>query len=145
MKDISGTGLSIIVKASNTFPLGILCTAFPDDTDPFDFPEITITESGMGLNGDLVTWTSPQPLQFSLSLIPGTEEDTALEFLLEANRAAKGKKSANDEITIIANYPDGTVKTLKPGKIVSGVPGKGVASSGRIKTSTYGFVFENKV
>jgi hypothetical protein len=145
MKDVSGTGLSIVIKASNSFPTGFLCTAFADDTDPMDFPEVTITEYGMGLNGDLVTWSAPQPLQFSLSVIPGTEEDVALEYLYEANRVAKGKKSANDEITIIANYPDGTVKTLKPGRIVSGIPAKGVASGGRIKTSTYGFVFENKI
>lgn len=145
MKDISGTGLSLVVIASNTFPQGILCTAFTGDTDPMDFPEITITESEMGLNGDLITWSSPQPLQFSISVIPNTPEDLALEFLFEANRVAKGKRSANDVITIVANYPDGTTKTLKPGKIVSGLPGKGIASGGRIKTSTYGFVFENKV
>ena len=145
MKDISGTGLSIIVKASNTFPQGILCTSFPDDTDPLDFPEVTITEYGMGLNGDLITWTSPQPLPFSLSLIPGTEEEIAMAFLFEANRVAKGKKSAKDEITIVVNYPDGTVKTLRPGRIVSGQTGKGIASGGRTKTPTYGFVFENKV
>lgn len=145
MKDVSGTGLSILVKASNTYPQGILCTCFADDSDPLDFPEVTITEYGMGLNGDLITWTSPQALPFSISLVPGTEEEIAMDFLLEANRAAKGKKSAKDVITIVANYPDGTRKTLKNGKIISGLPGKGVASGGRIKTPTYGFVFENKV
>jgi len=145
MKDVSGTGLSILVKASNTYPQGILCTCFADDSDPMDFPEVTITEYGMGLNGDLITWTSPQALPFSISLVPGTEEEIAMDFLLEANRAAKGKKSAKDVITIVANYPDGTRKTLKNGKIISGLPGKGVASGGRIKTPTYGFVFENKV
>lgn len=145
MIDVSGTGLSIVVMASKTYPTGILCSAFADDTDPLDFPELTITEYGMGLNGDLITWSSPQPLQFSLSVVPGTAEDIALAFLFEANRVAKGKRSAGDVITIIANYPDGTKKTLKNGKIVSGLPGKGVASGGRIKTGTYGFVFENKV
>lgn len=145
MKDVSGTGLSILVKASNTYPQGILCTCFADDSDPMDFPEVTITEYGMGLNGDLITWTSPQALPFSISLVPGTEEEIAMDFLLEANRAAKGKKSAKDVITIVANYPDGTRKTLKNGKIISGLPGKGVTSGGRIKTPTYGFVFENKV
>lgn len=145
MKEVSGTGLSILVKASNTYPQGILCTCFADDSDPMDFPEVTITEYGMGLNGDLITWTSPQALPFSISLVPGTEEEIAMDFLLEANRAAKGKKSAKDVITIVANYPDGTRKTLKNGKIISGLPGKGVASGGRIKTPTYGFVFENKV
>lgn len=145
MTDVSGTGLSILVKASNTYPQGILCTCFADDSDPMDFPEVTITEYGMGLNGDLITWTSPQALPFSISLVPGAEEEIAMDFLLEANRAAKGKKSAKDVITIVANYPDGTRKTLKNGKIISGLPGKGVASGGRIKTPTYGFVFENKV
>lgn len=145
MKDISGTGLSIIVKASNTFPQGILCTSFPDDTDPMDFPDVTIAEYGMGLNGDLITWSSPQALPFSLSLIPGTPEEEAMAFLLEANRVAKGKKSAKDEITIVASYPNGTIKTLRPGRIVSGPSGHGIASGGRTKTPTYGFVFENKV
>lgn len=145
MQDVSGTGLSILVTASKTYPRGILCTCFADDSDPLDFPEITITEYGMGLNGDLITWTSPQALQFSLSLVPGTEEKLAMDFLFEANRAAKGKKSAKDVITIVANYPDGSSKVLKNGRIISGLPGDGIASGGRIKTATYGFVFENKV
>ena len=49
MQDVSGTGLSLRVIASKTYPVGILCTAFADDTDPLDFPEQTITEFGMGL------------------------------------------------------------------------------------------------
>lgn len=145
MKDISGTGLSILVIASNTYPQGILCTAFADDTDPMDIPEITITESGMGLNGDLVTYSSPQPIQISLSLIPGTPEEIAMAFLLEANRVAKNKRSANDEITMVINYPTGERRTLKPGRITGGLPGLGVSSEGRTKTPTYNFVFENKV
>lgn len=145
MIDVSGTGLSIVVKASNTYPNGILCTAFADDTDPLDFPDLTIAEYGMGLNGDLIVWSSPQALQFSLSIVPGTPEAEALDYLFEANRVAKGKKGARDTVTIIAIYPDGTRKTLKNGKIVSGPAGRGVASGGRIKTATYGFVFENKV
>lgn len=145
MIDVSGTGMSILVQASMTYPQGILCTAFADDTDPMDFPDVTITEYGMGLNGDLITWTSPQALPFSISLVPDTEEDRALSFLLEANRAAKGKRPAKDVITIVAMYPNGTKKTLKSGRIVSGPLGKGVASGGRVKTPTYGFVFENKV
>ena len=55
----------------------------------------------------------------------------------EANRVAKNKKSAKDVITFVASYPDGTKKTLRPGKCVSSLPGKSVASGGRIKTGTY--------
>lgn len=145
MKDVSGTGLSVVIIASSTYPSGFNITAFADDSDPLDFPDVTITETAMGLNGDLVTWSSPQPLEVNLSVIPGTADDGYLQFLLESNRVAKGKRSANDEITLIANYPDGTRKTLRPGRIVSGPSANGVASGGRIKTGTYGFVFENKL
>ena len=145
MQDVSGTGLSILIIASNTYPNGVLCTAFADDSDPMDLPEVTITESGMGLNGDLITYSSPQPIPFSVSLIPGTPEDLALGFLFEANRVAKGKRSAKDTITAVVNYASGERVVLTRGKIVGGLPGKGVASDGRVKTPTYNFVFENKV
>lgn len=145
MQDVSGTGLSLTVIATSSYPSGFLCTAFADDADPLDFPEQQITEYGMGLNGDLVTWSSPKPLEVTIAVIPGTDEENYLDFLFEANRVAKGKKTANDIITFIATYPDGTRKTLTPGKIVSGLPGNSVASGGRIKTKSFKFVFENKL
>ena len=113
MNEISGTGLSILVIASNTYPVGVLLTGLPDDTDPLEFDDLTIAEYGMGLNGDLITWSSPQALPFKLSLIPNTPGEIAMAFLLEANRVAKGKRSARDVITIVVNYPNGTKKTLK--------------------------------
>ena len=145
MNDVSGTGLSIRVIASKTFPVGFVCTAFADDSDPLDFPEQTVTEYGMGLNGDLITWSTPKPLEVNISVIPGTDEENNLALLLEANRVAKNKRSARDTITFVASYPDGTKKTLRPGKITGGPTGNSVASGGRIKTPTYHFVFENKV
>lgn len=145
MNDVSGTGLSLRIIASHTFPVGFVCTAFADDTDPLDFPEQTVTEFGMGLNGDLITWSTPKPLEVTISVIPGTGEENNLALLLESNRVAKNKKSARDTITFVASYPDGSKKTLRPGKIVAGPTGNSVASGGRIKTGQYRFVFENKL
>ncbi len=145
MQDVSGTGLSLTIIASGTYPSGFVCRAFADDSDPLDFPEMQITEFGMGLNGDLVVWSAPKPLEVTISVIPGTDEERYLDFLFEANRVAKNKQTTKDVITFIANYPDGTRKTLTPGRITKGLPGNGVASGGRIKTKTYGFVFENKL
>ena len=145
MQDVSGTGLSLTVSASGTYPSGFICKAFADDSDPLDFPELQITEYVMGLNGDLVVWSAPKPLEVSISVIPGTDEENYLDFLFEANRVAKGKRSNKDVITFIANYPDGTRKVLAPGRITKGLPGNSVASGGRIKTKKYSFVFENKV
>lgn len=38
MIEVSATGLALVVKASKTFPSGILITAFADDADPLDLP-----------------------------------------------------------------------------------------------------------
>lgn len=144
MQDISGFGLQIRVVASKTFPAGFTITEFPDDTDPFDLPDLQIADAAMGLNGDMVTWSTAAPISFALSVIPDTDGHKNLSVLYEANRPAKGKRPAKDVITVVGVYPDGKVITLSPGVITSGLPGKGVASAGRYKTPTYNFRFENK-
>ena len=104
-----------------------------------------IADYGMGVNGDLVTWTRPVPLEVTLNVIPNTDADKNLSILYDMNRAAKGKVSAQDLVTLVVSYPDGSRKILSNGKLVSGVPAGSVASSGRIKTKEYRFVFENKI
>ena len=144
MADISINGLEIIVKGSVTFPSGFSVTQFADDADPFDLPDMTIGDTGMGVNGDLVSWGTPAPIEFSLSVIPNSEDDNNLAILFEANRMGKGKRSAKDKITVTGIYPDGKKLTLTNGVIISGAPGNGATSGGRMKSKTYGFRFENK-
>lgn len=144
MTDISGFGLQINVKASTTFPTGFVVSQFADDADPFDLPDMTIAESAMGMNGDLVTWNTANPITINLSVVPGSEDDKNLATLFEANRVGKGKQSAKDVITMTAVYADGKTLTLSQGVITNGNPGDSIASAGRKKSKTYGFVFENK-
>lgn len=144
MEDVSGTGIEITVIAAPTFPTGIKVSAFADDADPLDIPELQIAEWGMGVNGDLVVWRTPKPIEVTLAVIPNTEEDKNLAILYDANRVAKGKASVKDVITLIAKYPDGTTKMLTNGAIVSGMPLNSIASSGKTKSKPYKFVFENK-
>lgn len=141
--DVSATGLSIVIRASITFPSGFSITAFADDADPFDIPDIAIATAAMGLNGDLITFSSPTPITPTLNVIPGSPEDQNLSILYNANRAARGRRVARDIITIIGTYPDGSTTTLTQGKMTSGNPGKSVASAGRIKTKAYTFAFED--
>lgn len=142
MQDISGFGLRVRVVASSTFPAGITLSSFADDSDPFDFPAHVITETAMGVNGDLVWWSRANPLLITLNLIPHSEDDQNMSALQEANRVGMGKNSARDEITLSAVYPDGRTITLSRGKLTSGHPGRSVASSGRMKAKTYTFAFE---
>lgn len=143
MQDISGFGLKARILASVTFPSGFDVTQFADDADPFDLPSMQIRDKTMGINGDLVTWSKANPAIASLSLIPGSDDDRNMAVLFEANRVGKGKRGARDIVTLVVIYPDQTVWTGTQGVITDGMPGRGVASAGRLKSNTYQFAFEN--
>jgi len=142
--DIAGFGLQLQLTASVTFPQGITITQFADDADPFDLPELTIGETAMGVNGDMVAWSKANPIMPAIAVIPGSDDDINLAILFEANRVSKGKESARDLITLVGVYPNGDTVTLSNGKILAGIPGKALASSGRLKSNTYKFAFESK-
>lgn len=143
MENISGFGLKIVVTANTTFPAGIPLSQFADDADPLDFPMLTIGESGMGLNGDLVVWSRATPLDVTLNVVPNGDDDRNLALLFEANRVAKGKRGSRDVITLTVAYPDGRVKVLQQGFCVAGMPANSVSSAGRYKSRSYSFRFEN--
>jgi hypothetical protein len=63
--------------------------------------------------------------------------------LLNANRVGRGKLSAFDVITITGVFPSGATITFSQGKITKGMISASVASSGRLKTKTFEFSFEN--
>lgn len=141
--DISATGAKVRLVASKTFPSGFDLTQFADDTDPFDTASMQIADKAMGLNGDLITWGKANPVPVALAVIPGSEDAKNLGALFEANRVGKGKTRAGDVVTVTVSYPDGRTKTFQKGAITDGPAAEGIASAGRLKTSTYQFVFEN--
>jgi len=144
-KNIGGFGLSITIIGSITFPVGFPITQFADDADPFDVPSIQLKDKAMGLNGDLVTWAKAHPINITINVIPGGDDDVLLAILAEANRVGKGKLSINDKISMVGIYPDGkTIISLLNGAITDAMPGTTVSNSGRFKSKTYSFTFENK-
>lgn len=143
MQDISAFGIRVQLYASVTFPAGITLSQFSDDADSLDVPSQQVGDKAMGVNGDLVTWSKANPLPVTVNVIPATDDDINLSVLLEANRAARGKRPARDIITLVALYPDGSTLTYSPGKIMDGMPGNSLASSGRMKSKPYAFAFEN--
>lgn len=142
--DISGFGTKINVKASKTFPSGFIISEFADDADPFDVPAIALADKAMGLNGDLVVWSSAVPIEVTINVIPDSDDDKNLAALAEANRVSKGKKSAGDVITLVRIGPSGETTTLTNGKLTSAVIATSLASAGRKKSKPYVFTFESK-
>lgn len=142
MQDISAFGIRVRVVASNTFPAGFTVTQFADDADSMTVEPQQIAETAMGVNGDLVAWSSANPLPLVLNVIPNSEDDKNLQVVLEANRVGRGKRSARDIITITAVYPDGAVGTWSGGVITMGRVGNSIASAGRLQSKPYTFSFE---
>lgn len=143
MQNVSTFGLSASIVGSNTFPNGFQVTAWADDADPLDSPDLEIAQSGMGTNGDLVVWSKPEGIEISISVIPFSVDDQNLDALFNANRVAKGKTSARDVITIALAYPNGAKVTMDPGIAIVGSVIPQAQQSGRVKTRNYRFRFEN--
>ena len=143
MHDVSATGLSIVIQAHKTFPAGIQITTFADDADPLDLPAVDIAQTGMDINGNLVTWSTPTPQTVTINVLAGSEEDENLAISLESNTARRGQRHAGDIITLVASYGDGSTTTARNGKITNGSRGSSVASAGRHKSKAYTFVFQD--
>lgn len=143
MENISGFGLQVSIIASVTFPAGILLTQFSDDQDLVDPESLQITDTAMGGNGDLLVWTTPNPIKVSLSLVADGDDDQLMQLLLNANRGAKNKIVARDVITAGIILPDGGIFKYSNGAILEGSPGTGIASGKRKKTKVYKFAFED--
>lgn len=143
MNDISAFGLRVQLTASETFPSGISLTQFADDADPFDSPSMQIRDKAMGVNGDLITWSKASPITLTLSMVPNSDDDKNLAVLFDANRVGKGKQGARDVVGVTVVYPDGRTTSFTQGTITDGMPSNSVASSGRMKSKSYAFAFEN--
>lgn len=141
-QDISGYGLRINLRASNTFPQGITLTQFADDGDPIDNPTQQITDKAMGLNGDMPYWSKANPIMATINLIPDSDDDRNMAALVAANIVGRNKRSAKDIITMTIVYPDGRTNTLNNGIIETGAVLTSVASAGRKKSKSYAFAFE---
>lgn len=144
-EDISGFGVSVLIRASNTFPVGLLITEFADDADPLDAPALEITNSAMGVNGNKINWTVANSIPMTINVITNTENDRNLSTLFESNRAGRGKVSAKDTVIAVIGYADGSITTLTGGSCDSFIPAKSISSEGRFKSNAYVFSFENRV
>ena len=143
--DISAMGLKVTIVAVPSYPVGFTVAQFADDGDSLNIPDMTIMSSGMGVNGDLVVWRTATPCNVSLNVIPGTDDCNNLENLFKLNVTQKKKVASKDVITMSIEHPDGTVSLLTNGYIVTGKPVQDYSSSGRAKSRTFTFVFENNI
>lgn len=145
MQNITATGTRITLYSIPTFPNGITITTLPAGTDPLDCPAVQLAEWQTGVNGDLILYKHPVPIEINFSTVAGSEEDKALEILFDANRVAKNKISYNDIITMVIQYPDNRSVVLSNGFLVRGTAVVGITGDGKLKERQWSCVFEAKV
>jgi hypothetical protein len=143
MTDISGSGLEIEVKASETFPSGFTVTQFTEAADMISSDVLAIAETAMGANGDIQSWGTPSVIPLTINVIPNTDDYENLRILCEANRLGKGKTRAGDEITVILSYVSGSRITLSNGTPISFPAVTAISGDGRINHGEFTFNFEN--
>ena len=143
MSDVSANGMIVMLQASVTFPSPIPLLNFASDSDPFDVPELEMLSAETNLNGEMVSWCTPKPVPVSISVIPDSATDILLGVLASNNRIGFGKPSTRDIINITVLYagaPKPRVFAL--GRMQTGNFGTGTNASGRRKSKTYKFVFQ---
>ena len=143
--DVSALGIKATLVAVPSYPAGTTLSQFADDGDSLNVPDMTIMQSGMGVNGDLVVWRTAVPCELDVNLIPGTDECNAMENLFKLNMTQKNKISSKDVITLSVVHPNGKVDVLTNGYIIAGKPVQDYSANGRAKTRTFRMVFENNV
>lgn len=143
--DVSALGIKATLIAVPSYPVGFTMTQFADDGDSLNVPDMTIMQSGMGVNGDLVVWRTAVPYEVDINLIPGTEDCKNMENLFKLNMTQKNKIASKDLLTLIIQHSDGRIDVLTNGYIIGGKPVQDYAANGRAKTRTFRLLFENNV
>ena len=153
MLDISMAGATISIQGALN---AVNITEFADDGTPISVSDIEVAGSGMNLNGTLVTWYKPNPVEVSFSLIPGSQSDRDLSaFLRSVSIGGKGNAVADAYIkSMTITVPKADVNgntgqrngnesfTFTNGRLLRGNPGMSSDNEGKAQSKTYTFIFE---
>lgn len=158
MIDISFQGARLVMRTQGAS--GNMVLEFSDEGTPVEFPDLEVCGYAMTLNGELVTWTKPSPVTFTITVIPGSESDMRLRSILYAGHVGgrRGQPVSQAFVIIqtanlwvpsvysnnsIVSGAGGQNFTLSNGRLYSGSPGIGSNAEGKMSAKTYRFVFES--
>ena|ERR1700751_821291 len=140
MIDIGAHGLSITLIALQSFPMGFSISQFSDDVNPLDVKDTEPFGYELLYDGEMFAFDKASVIELSVSVIPGSDDDINLKILLQSKKGGAAILPIPDALTMVINYPTGTVLLTK-GTIISGPLADTVQSSARKKGNTYRFVF----
>jgi len=141
MIDVSGFGTGIVVLSLQSFPFGFQLKQFADDVDPISAKEVDAIGFEMLYDGDLFAFDKAAPIEVSVGVIAGSEDDINLKILLQSKKGSASILPLPDITSMVITYPDGGRVILSKGTILRGPLVDTVLATGRKKGNTYTFVF----
>lgn len=154
MIDISAVGAS--VRITPAVGSGITITKFSDEGTPFDAGDVDVSTNAKNLNGIMISSRTPAVYPVSVTVIPGSDDDVALQKLLQKASIMPGSVNSIGSLrisSITLNIPEidasgegGVTKTREykwtNGRIKSGPTGPSTSAEGRQSARTYTFEME---
>lgn len=158
MIDISMQGAKLTLECP-AIAAGNIILEFSAEGTPIEFPDIETCGYEMTMNGELVTWTKPAPITWSITVIAGSNSDVALRNLLYAGHVGgrRGRAISQEYVRISTATLDvpsitsngivsqaGSLKfTFTNGRLTGGPTAIGSNNEGKMSPRTYKFVFES--
>lgn len=116
--DITSANATLILTVDNLFPQGIPLYMFATDQS-YSMSELTVAETRMGVDGNLVAGFVPNPKEVNIMLEAASPSYTSLATLYRATEQKRGIY----QCTLIASVPSiAQVYTWTAGVLVKGTP-----------------------
>lgn len=141
MHNIGGFGTQATIIALSTFPMGFRVSQFADDEDAIKAKEIEPFGYEMLYDGSIFPYSKNAPVEVSVSVIAGSEDDTNLKILLNSKTSRISLLPFDDVTSMIITYPNAGRVILSNGTIIRGPALDTVQAVGRRSSNTYTFVF----
>lgn len=151
--DISAVGAKVVINPSSGSPINI--THFSDEGTPFEAGDADVSTNQKNLNGDMISSRTPSVYSVSVTVVPGTDDDLALNKLLQDAALMPGGVTAVQKlwidslILLIPKINESNDKASSGykykwsfGRIKSGPTGPSTSAEGRLSARTYTFEFE---
>lgn len=148
----TGTGASVLILCSalsETIPVGgALITNFSDQSNPISTTPIQVADANVGPNGQLVTWTTPNYIDVTISVVANSIDDFMLTAITEAVRKTAGLTSPGTppplfSLTVVYPNAIGQSRLFSNGVLIRGEIGNAMATNARITSKSYTFRFNN--
>lgn len=153
MIDISAVGAKLTIYGPGNQKIEI--TQFSDEGTPFEANDVDVSTNQKNLNGQMISSRTPSVYSLAVTVVPGSEDDVALQRLLQKSSLMPGGvnnisdlkiSSAILTIPAIDGSGEGRVSGLEykwmNGRMKSGPTGPSTSAEGRMSARTYTMEFE---